>query len=117
MTPATAWTFLVIAGLLEVCWAVGLKVSNGFTRPLASVVTIALMLASFYFLARALKVIPVGTGYAVWTGIGSVGAAAVGMIYFKEPVTALRLGCIALIVAGIVGLKVFSPAGSPVATP
>lgn len=101
----TAWTYLFLAGLLEIAWAIGLKYSQGFSRPLASGLTILGMLASFWFLSLALKTLPVGTGYAVWTGIGAVGTAILGVILFAEPVTVMRIGSMALIVAGIVGLR------------
>lgn len=104
------WFFLVIAGLLEIGWAVGLKYTGGFSRPLPSLFTIATMVASFYFLAQALKVIPVGTGYAVWTGIGAVGTAILGIVLFAESTALPRLLCIGLIVAGIIGLKLTSAA-------
>lgn len=100
-----AWTILVIAGLFEVGWAIGLKYTEGFTRLWPSVWTAAAMAISVYLLAVALKSIPVGTGYAVWTGVGAVGTATLGIILFGEPANAARLACIALIVAGIVGLK------------
>ncbi len=100
-----AWIYLVLAGLLEVVWAVGLKYSEGFTRLVPSVVTGVAMLGSFWLLATALKSLPLGTGYAVWVGIGAVGTALLGMIVFREPATVARLLCIGLIVAGIVGLK------------
>ena len=103
-----AWIFLAVAGLLEVVWAVGLKYADGFTKLLPSAVTLGAMAASLYFLALAVRTIPLGTGYAVWTGIGAVGVAILGMVLFDEPRTLLRLGCIALIVAGIAGLKVFT---------
>ena len=101
----TAWTYLFLAGLLEIAWAIGLKYSQGFSRPLASGLTILGMLASFWFLSLALKTLPVGTGYAIWTGIGAVGTAILGVILFAEPVTVLRIASIGLIVAGIVGLR------------
>lgn len=103
-----AWTYLLIAGLLEIVWAVGLKYTEGFTRLLPSVITIAGMVVSVWFLALALRTIPVGTGYAVWTGIGAVGTATLGIILFAEPATAARLACIGVIVAGILGLKLVS---------
>ncbi len=103
-----AWVYLVIAGLLEITWAIGLKYAEGFTRPIPSIITVAGMIASVVLLGLALRDMPVGTGYAVWTGIGTVGAAVLGMILFNEPATALRIGCIVLIVAGIAGLKAFS---------
>ena len=104
-----AWAWLTLAGLLEVVWAVGLKYTEGFTRLLPSIVTAAAMAASVYFLALALRTIPIGTGYAVWTGIGAVGVAIFGMVYFGEPTSLLRVGSILLIVAGIAGLKLLSP--------
>lgn len=106
--PALAWVILLIAGLLEVGWAVGLKKSEGFTKPVASVWTVVLMVLSLGLLARAVKWIPLGTGYAVWTGIGAVGVAIFGMVWLNEPRTAMRIACIGLIVAGIVGLKVMT---------
>lgn len=103
-----AWFFVVIAGVLEVVWALGLKSSEGFTRFWPSVMTVVVMIASFGFLAQGLKQIPVGTGYAVWTGIGAAGTALAGMVLFGESASAARLFCIALILTGIIGLKVFS---------
>ncbi|WP_334180650.1 quaternary ammonium compound efflux SMR transporter SugE [Pseudoxanthomonas sp.] len=103
-----AWVYLVLAGLLEVMWAVGLKYSEGFSRLGPSVVTGVAMAGSFWLLAAALRHIPLGTGYAIWVGIGAVGTAFVGMWLFKEPATAARLACIGLIVAGIIGLKLAS---------
>ena len=100
-----AWVYLVIAGLFEITWAIGLKYADGFTRLVPSVVTVVGMIVSVVLLGLALRELPVGTGYAVWTGIGTVGAAVLGMILFNEPATAIRLGCIALIVVGIIGLK------------
>jgi len=104
-----AWVWLTLAGLLEVVWAVGLKYTDGFTRLVPSAITIAAMVASVHFLALAVRTIPIGTGYAVWTGIGAVGVAILGIILFGESRDALRLASIALIVLGIVGLKVLSP--------
>ena len=103
-----AWVWLVLAGLLEVVWAVGLKYSEGFTRLVPSVVTAVAAAASFWLLAIALKHIPLGTGYVIWVGIGAVGTALVGMWLFQEPATAARLVCLGLIVAGIIGLKLTS---------
>lgn len=100
-----AWIYLLIAGVLEIFWAISLKYTDGFSKLWPSVSTVAGMIASFYFLAQALKTIPVGTGYAIWTGIGAAGTAVFGMILFAEPASSLRLLCIALIVAGIIGLK------------
>jgi quaternary ammonium compound-resistance protein SugE len=104
-----AWIWLTLAGCLEVVWAIGLKYTEGFTRPWPSVITGAAMLASIYFLALAVRTIPIGTGYAVWTGIGAVGVAILGMIFFNESRDLLRIGSILLIVAGIAGLKLLSP--------
>ena len=102
---STSWLLLLVAGLLEVVWAIGLKYTVGFTRFVPSAITIAAMIASVWLLALALKGIPVGTGYAVWTGIGAVGTAILGIMLFDEPANAARLACIGLIVAGIFGLK------------
>jgi quaternary ammonium compound-resistance protein SugE len=104
-----AWIWLTLAGLLEIVWAIGLKYTEGFSRLWPSVVTGAAMLASIYFLALAVRTIPIGTGYAVWTGIGAVGVAILGMILFNEPRDLLRIGSILLIVAGIAGLKLVGP--------
>jgi quaternary ammonium compound-resistance protein SugE len=101
-----AWAYLFVAGLFEVSWAVGLKYTQGFSRLAPSLVTVAGMALSLGFLGLALKTLPIGTAYAVWTGIGAVGTAALGIYLFGEPATALRLACIALIVSGIVGLKI-----------
>jgi quaternary ammonium compound-resistance protein SugE len=101
-----AWVYLVFAGLFEIVWAIGLKYTDGFTRFIPSAITVVGMVVSVVLLGLALRDLPVGTGYAVWTGIGTVGAAILGMILFNEPATAIRLGCIALIVAGIIGLKI-----------
>ncbi|EGP07983.1 quaternary ammonium compound-resistance protein SugE [Bradyrhizobiaceae bacterium SG-6C] len=101
-----AWSMLFIAGLLEIGWAIGLKYTEGFTRLMPSVLTIASMIASVALLGLSLKTLPVGTAYAVWTGIGSVGTAILGIWLFGDPATALRIACIGLIVAGIIGLKV-----------
>jgi quaternary ammonium compound-resistance protein SugE len=102
------WLHLIIAGLLEVAWAVGLKQTAGWTRLWPSLITVALMIASFFFLSLALRTLPLGTSYAIWTGIGAVGTALIGIFIFDEPRTAARLVCILLIVAGIVGLKLAS---------
>jgi quaternary ammonium compound-resistance protein SugE len=104
-----AWVWLTLAGLLEIVWAVGLKYTVGFTRLVPSAITAAAMIASVYFLALAVRTIPIGTGYAVWTGIGAVGVANLGIVLFGESRDTLRLASIALIVLGIVGLKVLSP--------
>jgi quaternary ammonium compound-resistance protein SugE len=103
-----AWLLLVIAGLLEVGWAIGLKYTEGFTRPVPTVATIAAMVASVALLGVAMKTLPVGTAYAVWVGVGAVGTAALGMVLFNEPATVGRLVSLGLIVAGIVGLKLAS---------
>ncbi|MCA3246403.1 MAG: DMT family transporter [Tagaea sp.] len=100
-----AWLYLVVAGLLEIVWAIGLKMSEGFTKPVPSAVTLVGAAASFYFLSLALRELPVGTGYAVWVGIGAVGAAIFGIVLLGEALTPLRAGGIALIVAGVVLLK------------
>jgi quaternary ammonium compound-resistance protein SugE len=99
------WTMLAVAGLFEVAWAVGLKYTDGFSRWWPSVGTAIAMVVSVVLLALAMRTLPVGTAYAVWTGIGAVGTALLGIALFGEPATLARLGCIALIVAGIVGLK------------
>ncbi|GJD86989.1 Guanidinium exporter [Methylobacterium hispanicum] len=100
-----AWILLLVAGLLETGWAIGLKYTEGFTKIVPSVLTLAAMAASVVLLAIALRTLPVGTGYAVWTGIGAVGTAILGIVLFGEPATAARIACIGLIVAGIAGLK------------
>ena len=99
------WLFLFFAGLFEIGWAIGLKYTNGFTRLVPTALTLASMIVSLGLLGLALKALPVGTAYAVWTGIGSVGTAILGIYLLDEPATAIRLGCIGLIVAGIIGLK------------
>jgi quaternary ammonium compound-resistance protein SugE len=104
-----SWFLLLVAGLLEVAWAVGLKYCAGFTRLWPSVFTLVSMAGSVGLLGLALRQLPLGTAYAVWTGIGTVGTAIAGMLLLGEPAGALRLGAIALIVAGIVGLKLLSP--------
>jgi quaternary ammonium compound-resistance protein SugE len=104
------WIILFIAGLLEVAWAVGLKYTHGFTRLLPSLFTLVSMTGSVILLGLAMRQLPLGTAYAVWTGIGTVGTAIAGMVMLGEPAGALRLGCIALIVAGIFGLKLLTPA-------
>ncbi|AWN38296.1 quaternary ammonium compound efflux SMR transporter SugE [Methylobacterium radiodurans] len=100
-----AWIILFLAGLLETGWAIGLKYTEGFTKLVPSVLTLATMAASVVLLSIALRTLPVGTGYAVWTGIGAVGTAILGIVLFGEPATAARIACIGLIVAGIAGLK------------
>lgn len=103
------WLMLIVAGLLEMGWAIGLKYSQGFTKLIPSIFTIVGMIASFYFLSLALKSLPLGTAYAIWTGIGTIGTVTLGIILFKEPIDIIRLICIGFIVVGIVGLKVASP--------
>lgn len=111
MAPSLiAWFYLFLAGLFEIVWAVGLKYSEGFTRFLPSAVTLLAMLISVVLLGLALKTLPLGTAYAIWTGIGTVGTAILGMILFGDAATAMRLFCIGLIVAGIVGLKLLPSA-------
>lgn len=102
------WIHLAIAGLFEIAWAIGLKYTEGWTRLWPSVITILLMIASFYFLSLAVRSLPIGTAYAVWTGIGTVGAAILGMVLFDEPRDIIRIACIFLIIAGIAGLKLTS---------
>jgi len=103
-----AWTFLTVAGLFEIGWAIGLKYTDGFTRLVPSLLTVAAMIISFWLLSAAMKTIPVGTAYAVWTGIGAVGVAILGMVLFGESRDALRIVCLLLIVSGIVGLRLVS---------
>jgi quaternary ammonium compound-resistance protein SugE len=100
-----AWLYLFLAGLFEVGWAVGLKYTEGFSRLFPSLLTVAAMALSLALLGLALKSLPVGTAYAVWTGVGAVGTAVLGIFLFSEPATVLRLACIGLIVCGIAGLK------------
>jgi quaternary ammonium compound-resistance protein SugE len=103
------WFLLLIAGLLEVGWAIGLKYTEGFTRPIASALTVAAMAGSVILLGLAMKSLPVGTSYAVWVGVGAVGTATLGMVLFNEPATFGRIASLGLIVAGIVGLKLATP--------
>lgn len=100
-----AWFLLLLAGLFECGWAIGLKYTDGFTRPMPTVLTVISMVISIVLLGLAVKTLPIGTAYAVWTGIGTVGTVLLGIWLLGDPVTAARLGCIALIIAGIVGLK------------
>ena len=111
MTATQAWISLLLAGLCEIGWAIGMKYSEGFSRLGISALTVAGMVASVVLLDLSLKVLPLGTAYAVWTGIGAVGTALCGIWLFDESGDALRLFCIALIVIGIVGLKLFTPTG------
>lgn len=108
LSHTTAWLVLLAAGLLEVVWSVSMKASDGFTKPLLTGVTIAAAWFSFWLLGNSMKVLPLGTAYAVWTGIGAIGAAVLGIVIFEEPATVARIGCILLIVAGILGLKATS---------
>ena len=103
-----AWVYLFFAGLLEIGWAIGLKYTDGFTKLVPTVLTAGSMVLSVILLGIALKTLPVGTGYAVWTGIGAVGTAILGIVLLGEPATAARIGSIALIIAGIIGLKLAS---------
>lgn len=103
-----AWLYLLLAGLFEIGWAIGLKYTNGFTRFWPTVATGVSMAVSLGLLGLALRTLPLGTAYAVWTGIGAAGTVALGIVLFGEPATAARLGCVGLIVAGIVGLKLVS---------
>jgi quaternary ammonium compound-resistance protein SugE len=103
-----AWFLLVLAGLFEVGWAVGLKYTEGFTRPWPTVLTASSMIVSLVLLGLALRSIPLGTGYAIWTGIGTIGTVIFGIVYFAEPATAARMFCVLLILSGIVGLKLVS---------
>src|SRR6476620_12392237 len=102
------WLYLFIAGLFEIAWAIGLKYTEGWTRLWPSLITAVLMIASFYFLSLAVRTLPIGTAYAIWTGIGTVGAAILGMVLFGEPRDVLRVLCILLIIGGIAGLKLTS---------
>ncbi len=103
-----SWIILIVAGLFEIGWAVSLKYSEGFTKLTPSVIMIVSMAFSIYLLSVALKTIPLGTGYAVWTGIGAAGTAILGIFLFKEPVNTARVICLFMIISGIVGLKIFS---------
>jgi quaternary ammonium compound-resistance protein SugE len=104
-----AWLVLFVAGLLEVCWAIGLKYTQGFTKLLPSVITIAAMCASMWLLGTATKTLPMGTAYAVWVGIGAVGTAVGGMVLLGEPVSAVRVVLLTVLVASILGLKLTAP--------
>jgi len=105
-----AWILLIVAGLFEIAWAIGLKYTDGFTRPLPTAGTIAAMVISVWLLGIAMKTLPVGTAYSVWVGVGAAGTVILGIILFKEPANALRLASVALVIAGIVGLKFATPA-------
>lgn len=110
MNPQTAWLVLFVAGLFEVGWAIGLKYTEGFSRPLATSLTLIAMGASVWLLSMAMKVLPVGTAYAVWVGVGAVGTVVLGVWLFDEPTGALRIASVALIITGIIGLKLASSA-------
>ncbi len=103
-----AWTYLFVAGLFEIGWAIGLKYTEGFSKPVPTILTVLSMIVSLWLLGIALKTLPVGTAYAVWTGIGTVGTALLGIWLLGDPATVLRLACIALIVSGILGLKLLA---------
>ena len=104
-----AWIMLGAAGLFEIVWAIGLKYAEGFTKPVPTAITITAMVISMWLLAQAARDLPIGTAYAVWTGIGAVGAALLGIMLFQESANLVRIGCVALIVIGIVGLKLSTP--------
>ena len=106
---SSAWFSLIIAGLFEVCWAIGLKYSQGFTKPLPSLFTLVSLILSMYFLAKALQVIPIGTAYAIWVGIGALGTALLGILLFHEAVTTMRFLFLAMLLASIIGLKFTAP--------
>ncbi len=106
-----SWILLTIAGLFEIAWAIGLKYTEGLTRPWPTVATAVAMIASVVLLGLAMRTLPVGTAYAVWTGIGAVGTVILGIVLFGEPATFARLACVGLILGGIVGLKVLSAHG------
>lgn len=105
-----AWIYLFLAGLTEIAWAIGLKYTQGWTRLWPSVITASLIGTSLFLLSQALKTLPIGTGYAIWTGIGAVGTVIVGIVFFDEPKTLVRLICVGLVLTGIVGLKMTSEA-------
>lgn len=107
---SSAWIVLFFAGLLEVCWAVGLKYTQGFTKLGPSVFTLVTLAGSMYLLSKAAESLPIGTAYAVWVGIGAVGAGILGIVLFKEPITPLRIGFMTLLVISIIGLKFTAPA-------
>ena len=104
-----AWIYLFAAGLFEIGWAVGMKYTHGFSRLVPTLLTVASMAVSLGLLGLALKTLPLGTAYAIWTGIGTIGTVVLGIVLFSEPAEAVRLACIGLIVAGILGLKLVSP--------
>ncbi|MDE1996057.1 MAG: multidrug efflux SMR transporter [Rhizobiaceae bacterium] len=103
-----AWAFLILSGLLDVAWAVSVKMADGYSRLTWSILSFALLAAFVYALGKALQVLPLGTAYAVWTGVGAVGSIVVGIVIFREPATFVRLFCIAVTLSGIIGLKLTS---------
>ncbi len=104
-----AWAILILAGVMEVCWAIGLTYTAGFTRLWPSVVTLGFIAVSLYLLSLSVRQIPIGTAYAVWSGIGAAGTAILGMMFYKEPASVYRLICLTMILSGTVGLKFFAP--------
>ena len=104
----SAWVYLILAGICEIGWAFGLKYSEGFTKLGVSIVTVIVMILSFVLLSQAMKQLPLGTAYAIWTGIGAAGTAILGIVFLNEPRDLVRMLCILLIIAGVVGLKVFT---------
>lgn len=106
---SSSWIMLCVAGLLEACWAIGLKLSDGFTKPLPSVLTIAAIGLSMWLLAQAARSLPIGTAYGVWVGIGTVGAVVLGVIVLREPLSAARAGFVAMLIAALIGLKLTTP--------
>jgi len=111
-SPSMAWWLLLVAGLLEIVWSVSMKASEGFTKQVFTGITLVAAWLSFWLLGLAMKSLPVGTAYAVWTGIGAVGASVLGIVLFKEPATAARIVCLVAIVGGILGLKFLPTAGA-----
>ena len=109
-TSIMAWGLLLLAGLFEMAWAIGLKYTDGFTRPWPTAGTVLAMIISIVLLGLAVKTLPVGTAYAIWTGIGAAGTVILGIALLGEPATVARLGCVGLILAGVVGLKLVTPA-------
>ena len=107
--PNLSWLILIVAGLFEVAWALGLKYTEGFTRPLWSIATLACMIVSVWLLGVAMKTLPVGTAYAVWVGVGATGTVLLGILLLDEPASVLRLASVGLIIAGIIGLKLAAP--------
>ncbi|RIJ36893.1 DMT family transporter [Pontibacter oryzae] len=105
----TAWVYLILAGICEIGWAFGLKYSEGFTKLGVSAVTVVVMILSFVLLSQAMKTLPLGTAYGIWTGIGAAGTAILGIVFLNEPRDLIRILCILMIVSGVVGLKLFSP--------